>query len=347
VGVGEDNGRAQAVLREGEEVQGVGEETSPQMIPEGQAQGEGGATQAALFAAEGDPSFVLLQRVKRLRAQAVDVSKSLDKAARALDVLIKQHPWGQQSIPAALKLFSAPEELAAAQLDAPWSALLSDLQAHIDEQARQARQHLLTRLRDAAVADNISFEKLSDNPTTLALQPFTVEIDWDNGRATLFYAREPIDDSLPLDAGAIMQQRAQSMKAIQAAAIPSERFFSLLKTSWQVTLTARGQAEDDRVDLVDLLGPLSLLCTPPDSWRNLKDRDLKPYPRYLFVYQLFRMRRDRALERDGWRLDLGAATGGSTRKKQNVLYIPTSPGDGQYYLTVRFIPASSAAAPPA
>jgi hypothetical protein len=327
--------------------------------PEGQATPAQEAAQAQLTqqAAQDTPAphpdQDLLARIKRLHAEAAErakasaeLAKALDRAARGLEVLLRQQPWGPQSLVAVAKAFSAPEALAPADLDGLWRALMADVQAHIDAQAAAARQHLLARLRDAAAAESISFERLSESPPVLALQPFSLEIDWDNHRAALLFGRDAVDEDIPLEAGEIMRRRALAVKAIQAAALPSERFFDLLKLAWQVTLTARGQPDDARVDVVDLLGPLSLLTSSPDAWRSLRERDIKPYPRAMLVYQLYRLRRDRALERDGWRLDLGAATGGSTRKKQNVLFIPTTPGDGQYYLTARFLRVGSAQPPP-
>ena len=44
----------------------------------------------------------------------------------------------------------------------------------------------------------------------------------------------------------------------------------------------------------------------------------------------------RLLERRGRRISLGTATGGSTRNKRNVLFVPVSVTDGQYYLSIVF-----------
>lgn len=287
-----------------------------------------------------NPTDNFLERIRSMRTQCNSLSKSLTVAARALDALERAQPWTPQSVAQCLKIFNDPDTLSDAHMSAPWRALIDDLSSHCDRQALLARQNLLSTLRDAATAQSIRFEKLSDSPPTVGLQPFNLEIDWDNNRATLSFAREPIEDT-PLDAAAILKIHADAKQAIKDRAVSSEKFFAWLRSAWQLTLAARAALPDERVDIVDLLGPLSLLSTPPDSWRSLRERDLKPYPRYLLAYQIFRLRKDRCLEHEGWRIDLGAATGASTRKKQNVLFIPTSPNDGQYYLSVRFLPTQN------
>ncbi len=286
------------------------------------------------------PNEGFLERIRTMRAQFNALAKHLTVASRALDALERAHPWTPQSVAQCLKIFNDPDALSDAQMSSPWRALVDDLSSHCDRQALLARQNLLSTLRDAATAQSIRFEKLSDSPPTVGLQPFNLEIDWDNNKATLSFAREPIEDT-PLDTATILKIHADIKQSIKDRAVSSEKFFTWLRSAWQLTLAARAALPDERVDIVDLLGPLSLLSTPPDAWRSLRERDLKPYPRYLLAYQIFRLRKDRCLEHEGWRIDLGAATGASTRKKQNVLFIPTSPNDGQYYLSVRFLPTQT------
>jgi hypothetical protein len=104
-------------------------------------------------------------------------------------------------------------------------------------------------------------------------------------------------------------------------------------------LAARGHTLGERVDLVDLRLPLALLRTGADRWRRIELAKTPSYERYQLAYQLQRLRKDQLLEKGGLRLDLGSATGGSTRQKHNVLFIPRAGGDGQYYLSLRFVKA--------
>ncbi|MCK6504647.1 hypothetical protein L6R53_14785 [Myxococcota bacterium] len=63
----------------------------------------------------------------------------------------------------------------------------------------------------------------------------------------------------------------------------------------------------------------------------------RPYSRARLCWDLWRLRRDRCLAVDGWRLSLGPATGSSTRDKKRVFWLEDDQGRGQYYLTLRFV----------
>ena len=56
----------------------------------------------------------------------------------------------------------------------------------------------------------------------------------------------------------------------------------------------------------------------------------------MLAYQLRRLRREGTLARDGLRVELGVATGGSARDKRNVVYVPAG-GEGQYQLSLRVV----------
>jgi hypothetical protein len=85
------------------------------------------------------------------------------------------------------------------------------------------------------------------------------------------------------------------------------------------------------VDLVDTLAPLAWLLDPSSG------RKTTPYPRHMLAYQLYRLQREAHLQHEGLRLELGTATGGSTRHKAKVLFVPSSHTEGFYYLSLRFV----------
>lgn len=227
-------------------------------------------------------------------------------------------------------------DLAAFGLEERRAELVARLAAHQERLKAQARMALIGELTRAGQGVEVAL--LAETPLTVLVAPLAVEIDLDAGSARVLYAREVVETCEP-DAPAILAARQKAMDRIRAEALESAAFFDLARRAYQTVLLARGLQAGERVDLVDLLGPLSVLGRDADDWRKVASGGVKgfaPYPRYLLAYQLHRLRRDGMLAKDGVRLDLGAATAGSTRNKRDVLFVPSSATEGQYYLSIRF-----------
>jgi len=204
------------------------------------------------------------------------------------------------------------------------------------ERRRQTRRMQFMRALDHRIEDrDCTLEKLGDNPLTFYLEPLTVEVNFDTEEVDLQYARMPLEETT-LDPEAVLEAHREAVERLTERAIPSEMFFDRLHFAYQLAYRARGGSPGDRVNLVDLLTPLAVLWSDAESWSHADLTDLSPYPRPLFAYQLAQLRRDGVLADDGRRLDLGTATGGSTEDKNRVIFIPSGPGDGQYYLSIRF-----------
>ena len=108
------------------------------------------------------------------------------------------------------------------------------------------------------------------------------------------------------------------------------RLHGALLQAWQLL------SGTDWVELSDLLPHLALGLQDERFRRDPVARNFRPYPRARLAWDLWRLRRERALSVDGWRLSLGPATGGSTRDKRRVYWLEDDQGRGQYYLTLRF-----------
>ncbi len=275
------------------------------------------------------------ERVEELKKALKARLRDGDKARKALEELGK--PGALEKLDVVGPALGALREadLAALGLGDPAGALvgaLVDVRGQLEARARMKVLGELTRL---AEAEGLSAQRVGDAPPAVLVAPLVVELDFDRGLAVLTYAREPVAE-VPLDAAAILKARGEVMAAILEAAAPSEVFFERLVGAYRLALAAGGGQAGDRVDLVDLLAPLALLQTPREGWRKADLSKLEPFPRHLLAYQLQRMRREGVLERGGLRLELGTATGGTTRNKRDVLFVPTTPSEGQYYLSVRF-----------
>ena len=223
-------------------------------------------------------------------------------------------------------------------LEAQRHALHQELSELHQRLRSRARSQLVGALSRRGREEGVEVEPLSETPLELRIAPLTVLADFARAEATLLYAREPVQ-SCTLDPEAIWAARLEVVERIRAGAQGSPEFFECLLAACRLAQARRGLGADARVDLVDLLGPLSLLQHPVDEWRKLPAKALEPYPRWLLAYQLQRLRKDACLSHAGHRLELGAATGGSARKKQNVLFVPAA-GDGQYMLSLRFTPCT-------
>lgn len=211
-------------------------------------------------------------------------------------------------------------------------ALVAALEGGLERQHRVERMRLLGELRGAATASGLELVRLGESPPTFLLSPLTVVVDFEVGKARWCYARETLLTT-PMEVSAILEGRLTAMAQVRAEALESEAFFTALHQAYRMVLALQGRGEGERVDLVDLLVPLGALREGVSAWR--KASRVEVFPRYLLAYQLHRLRRDNLLERDGVRVDLGTATGGSTRDKRDVLFVPTTATEGQYYLSMR------------
>jgi hypothetical protein len=212
---------------------------------------------------------------------------------------------------------------------------VSSLDQFVHRRRQKRRMRFMQALHNRADKQDLALEKLSDSPLTFHLEPLTVEADFDTGRVQLDYSRETVAET-DLEPSAVFEARREFLDDLADRTDSAEAFFDRLHAAYRLAVQARDESEGDRVDLVDLLAPLALLTTDPDEWRRPNLEDVDGYPRHLLAYQIARLRHEGLLTHDGRRIDLGTATGGSTRDKENVLFIPSGGGEGQYYLSLRF-----------
>ena len=227
------------------------------------------------------------------------------------------------------------KETGIAEIDQRARAIQERLAPEIKKLRVKARMKFLTLLELQAGKEDLAIERISESPLVLFLKPLTFEVDFDGGGARMLYGHEPIQD-LPIDAAKFLQARQETLEKSRRQLLEPSDFFDLLHQAYKMVLAADGLEYGARVDVVDVLAPLSLLRAGTKTLRKKGIDALQPFPRYLLAMQLARQRRDGLLEKEGLRLDLGAATGGSTRNKEDVLFIPVGASSGQYYRSLRF-----------
>lgn len=277
----------------------------------------------------------LKQQLAELRKSLKKRLSPLDKARRALDALCAGDALSQVAVLGEHLPALRGVDLTALELGAAHAEAVRGVEALHQRLAGVARMSLLAALRSAASEEGVSIDLVSERPLVLALAPLEIRLDIGLGSCQLLYAREVVIEC-PSEARAILAARRGAMKQMRDAALPSEAFFDRALQAYGMILAARGLPWGDRVDLVDLLAPLALLAHGVDRWRSGELAKAAELPRYMLAYQLSRLRRDGLMTRDGRRLELGVATGGSARDKRGVLYLPTSASDGQYHVSLRF-----------
>lgn len=228
--------------------------------------------------------------------------------------------------------------LGAPELDQKRVALLAEVNRGMQKLRVKTRMAFFMELERLAAEREITLQKVSESPYVCFADPMTLEVNFDKGFTRVLYGHELIEQ-VELDAKKLLDARAGALKEIKQQALDSTQFFQCLYASYRAVLAAEGLGNGERVDLVDVLLPMSMMRLGRPSWRKKGVDGLQPFTRYQLAWQLSQLRRDALLEHDGKRLDLGAATGGSTRDKKNVLYIPMGAANGQYYGSIRFTPA--------
>lgn len=254
----------------------------------------------------------------------------------------------------ALKSLATPETLEAprkveevckvlAEIDPGTLGLDLDLAALMEAAARDQRERATARrvefgreLKEKAQAKGMACTLITSDPMEFSLPPFTLSVDLEQNTASLLYARLSVEN-LPAKPDRILTSLEKNLKDLEGG-WSSETFFDALHGAYERELLEAGAPKGERVALTRVLAPVAM-AFQNDRFRNDPiAAHYQAYGRVRLAYDLARLRRQGLLQRKGWRLNLGTATGSSTRDKKGVLYVEETPGQGQYYLTLWFTP---------
>lgn len=280
-----------------------------------------------------------------LYKESISARRRLKRVQKLLKDVRREAP-SPQNYPDWVELNRALDgyEIGAPELDQIREELLIESAKLLKRLSLKTRMTFNKLMEEHAQKNELKLQKVSDIPLVLYADPITFEIDFDRAKARILYGHDLIEEST-VDADKLFTLRARALADMKEKSLESAEFFDRLHAAYRMVLAAQGLEEGARVDLVDVMLPLAMLITPQKARRKKGVDALKSYPRHQLAWQLSRLRRDSLLERNEMRLDLGAATGGSTKNKQDVLYIPLGASSGQYYGSIRFIPKNSADAP--
>ncbi|MEZ5990413.1 MAG: hypothetical protein R3F30_15125 [Planctomycetota bacterium] len=273
-------------------------------------------------------------RARELATVCQARAKELDRLGRALAAVADEAGFRD---PARRRKLA--KELRDARLLAEVTTDLGELGPALAEAERAWRQELhmgfVDRLLEAAAARGLEPRRLGDRPPVWGLGGLAVELDLDKEQALVSYAREEVA-RCALDPAAILDAVDEARAGLEAWWPGPERFFDALAAAWGARLGREGRPAGERVALVDLCDELAVEL----ARRGLgPGKDLQPFPRVALAACLDRLAREGALQQGRLRLELGTATGGTTKDKRNVLFLEAGMGGGQYYLSLRFAPA--------
>lgn len=246
------------------------------------------------------------------------LAKALDGLAKALEPLQPSR---------AAKALDRVREAAEVGADGVIETVARGLAA---EEAQRGPR-LAAELRRRCEAEGIGLAVVTRQPLELRLAPLGVSVDLGRDRAELTFGRERLA-RVGARAEEILEARAQAMAELETTDWDPAAYLGQLRAAWR-----RLSPQGDWVELVAVL-PELVLELQGEAWRREPSvRNFRPYSRARFAYDLHRLRRDRVLSAEGWRLSLGPATGGSTADKKRVFWLEDASGRGQYHLTLRFL----------
>lgn len=215
------------------------------------------------------------------------------------------------------------------------AGLAGVLELHVRDQERQRPLFFGRALREAAEAAGVPFAPLTSEPPEYRLDPFTVAPDFKKGVAEVRYARLAVAE-VELAPRAVLEARQKMQDALEGRDFDPEAWFDRLLTAYRRVLNGRPLGE--RVPLVDLLPEVAFLAQSERFRRDPSRDHYQPYGRVRLAWDLARLRKRGGLRRHGLRVSLGSATLGTTKNKDEVLYLEDEGGRGQYYLTLWFTP---------
>jgi hypothetical protein len=268
-------------------------------------------------------------------------SEELGGAWRALADRVREVSRAAQAAEKALKAVDDPEAApreARAALDTV-AALQSavgalpgtgDLAAALDEAGARWRLTRLSALKAAAGEAGLAFQQLTSDEVRVGEATVTLRLD--QGTADVRYAREVLA-TVAADGPAIAAEVRRQLAALAEASPEPAAIFDQLSSAYKALLARKDLRFGERVELVELLPELFLLRQPAGFWAKPDPKKLRPMTRAQLAYDLDRLQQARALSRDGLRVVLGTATGGSAAKKNQVLFLESGGAGGQYFLT--------------
>jgi hypothetical protein len=272
------------------------------------------------------------ERVLAAGKQLKEQATAAVRAARTLAPLGKAKPYEDMRL-LDKALAKADKALGALPAVPLANATLAAVETWRRERADALRQQLGRELKAACDGSGLSLHTVSrEQPIEVRIPPLAVVIDFERARAELRFAKETLA-GCAAEAQAIVTAHGKVTAALQRG-FQADTFFDLCLKAWLAARAATGNG--DRIELLDFLPFLAVLRQPAKFRAAPVRENFAGYPRAQFAFDVMRLRREHGLARNGWRMNLGVATGTTAADKRRVLYVEDEAGNGEYKLTVFF-----------
>lgn len=269
----------------------------------------------------------LQQRARELALAVRDYGREIDKQRKALEALSDESGWRDRATrDRARKVLDSASTLVAPSV----GDFLTELVPAMRDFLEARRQSFVDELFQAVESKGIQIQPLGQQPPVFDVQGIQVEVDFEKDEARLAYGREALGKAA-LEPAAILAERERHIERLQASWPGAADFFDAFAAAYRARAARENKPAGERVFLVDLLPELDIEARLRG---HAKPKD-GPYDKATLAYALDRLAREGVLEKDSLRLELGTATGGSTKDKKRVLFLQKGLGGGQYYLTAR------------
>ena len=214
-------------------------------------------------------------------------------------------------------------------------ALLEELLAEQQRRVETQKRELAKQLAEACGRRELELLVVRrEEPVELRIPPFAVELDRAKGRATLQFARLPVAvceaEAEPI-AALVARWRDTWMRDFQPA-----RFFDACRGASAAARATGLGGQSERVEILEFMPFIALQLQPAKFRQEPSAKNFVDYSRAHFAFDLMQLRRAGLLNHEGWRLNLGVATGTTASNKKRALFVEDERGQGEYKLTVYF-----------
>lgn len=266
-------------------------------------------------------------------ASELSALKRTERTLRKLD-----RTWKPKEVSEALATLSAierdPEKLGQRIVDLARAAL--DWTAE-EREGRAAR--FQERLSAACAGKGLTVALVQKEPLELRIPPLLATVDLSRDRVELQFGRVAVARSRS-DPDALVAAHGKAVAALSDG-FDGVRFFADLRRAYD--RVARGaDVTGGWVEIQAVLFEMAMLRQPAKFRCDPLPANLSGYGKARFLFDLYQLGKSGGLVRDGLRLTLGPASGGSTRDKHKVFFVEDGDGRGAYHLTLRLAPAAEA-----
>lgn len=272
-------------------------------------------------------------------AQAIDgwkaESKQLGQLAAVLGPLARESSHRDMTkVPALIdKARQKAEDLGMGKLVEP---LLKRVEDDLQERRKRLHENLAKDLVAACGLKNLDLRVIRrEEPVEVRIPPFGVTIDRSKGLATLHFARKSLVECAA-NADDIVSAHQEAKRSF-GGNFNGQAFFGACRKAWSAACGAGEAGTGERVELLDFLPYLALQMQGKAFRVEPTSGNFRGYSRAQFAFDVMQLRNQSGFTQDGWRFNLGVATGTTASKKDRSIFFEDENGNGEFKLTVFFV----------